>query len=139
MLGEPPWLPEPYVYSPAVIDHATNPRNVGTLPDAHGVGADGEPVVGSHVRIALRLEAGRVSAVRFRAFGCSATIAAASVATELALGAEVAVARAIDAARIAAALGGLPSEKVHCARVAAGALRRALDAALARTTGASDR
>jgi nitrogen fixation NifU-like protein len=129
-------LSDPYVYSPAVIDHATNPRNVGALADAHGVGTDGEPVVGSQVRIALRLEAGRVSAVRFRAFGCSATIAAASVATELAAGAEIAVARAIDAARIAAALGGLPDEKQHCARVAAGALQRALDAALARGAAA---
>jgi nitrogen fixation NifU-like protein len=129
-------LSDPYVYSSAVIDHATNPRNVGALPDAHGVGTDGEPVVGSQVRIALRLEAGRVSAVRFRAFGCSATIAAASVATELAAGAEIAVVRAIDAACIAAALGGLPAEKQHCARVAAGALQRALDAALARGAAA---
>ncbi|MBX5489642.1 MAG: iron-sulfur cluster assembly scaffold protein [Chloroflexi bacterium] len=127
-------MADPYLYSPVLIDHATNPRNVGALQDPHGVGTDGEPVVGSQVRIAVRLEHERVSAIRFRAFGCSATIAAASVATELANGRLVADARTIDAARITAALGGLPPEKHHCARVAAGALQRALTAALARTT-----
>jgi nitrogen fixation NifU-like protein len=115
------------VYGPLVVEHATNPRNVGTLEDAQGVGADGDPVYGTLVRIYLRVIDGQVAAARFKAFGCSATLAAASMATELATGARLADARALDAAAIERALGGLPAEKRHCAAVAAGALRRALD------------
>ena len=121
--------PETHVYGPVVVDHATNPRNVGSLEAASGVGTDGNPLVDSSVRIAVRLACDRVEAVRFRAFGCSATIAAASMATELAAGQDMAAARQIDADTIERALGGLPLEKRHCAAVAAGALRRALDAA----------
>lgn len=115
------------VYTDTVIEHATNPRNVGVLEAADGVGADGNPVYGNLVRIYLRLEAGRVQAARFKAFGCSATIAAASVTTELATGATLLAARALDAAAIERALGGLSAEKRYCAAVAAGALHRALE------------
>ncbi|HLH26523.1 MAG TPA: iron-sulfur cluster assembly scaffold protein [Chloroflexota bacterium] len=116
------------VYSDTVIDHATRPRNVGTLEGADGVGADGDPVYGNQVRISIRVAAGAVQAARFKAFGCSATIAAASMATTLATGATLSAARAVDAAAIERALGGLPAEKRYCATVAAGALHRALDA-----------
>jgi nitrogen fixation NifU-like protein len=119
--------PEQTVYSDVVVEHATNPRNVGVLEDADGVGADGNPVYGNLVRIYIRLAEGHVGVARFKALGCSATIAAASMATELATGASVATARALDAATIERALGGLPPEKRHCAGVAAGALQRALD------------
>lgn len=115
------------MYSDAVIDHATNPRNVGTLDPADGVGTDGNPVYDNQVRIAIRLAGSRVAMARFKAFGCSATIAAASMATELAIGRELAAARTVDARAIELALGGLPDEKRHCAVVAAGALRRALE------------
>jgi nitrogen fixation protein NifU and related proteins len=115
------------VYGPLVVEHATNPRNVGTLENPQGVGADGNPVYDTLVRITVRVSDGRVAAARFKAFGCSATIAAASIATELATGAPLAAARAVDAAAIERALGGLPAAKQHCAAAAAGALRRALD------------
>ena len=121
-------MAEQAVYNPTVIEHATNPRNVGVLDGADGVGADGNPVYGNLVRVYLRLADGRVAAARFKAFGCSATIAAASMVTELATGASLADARAVDAPAVERALGGLPRDKRHCAAVAAGALQRALDA-----------
>ena len=117
---------EQAVYSETVVEHATNPRNVGALEGADGVGADGNPVYGNLVRIYVAVAAGHVRAARFKAFGCSATIAAASMATELATGAPLAAARALDAAAIEGALGGLPPEKRYCAGVAASALQRAL-------------
>ena len=119
---------EALVYSEQVIDHATNPRNVGRLDPADAIGVDGDPVIGNLIRFYLRVDGDRVAAVGFQAFGCSATIAAASVTTELASGVPVAALRTLDAATIEAALGGLPAEKRSCAVVAARALERALDA-----------
>ena len=116
------------VYNDTVIEHATNPRNVGALDGADAVGADGDPMLGNQVRIYLCATARRVSAARFKAFGCSATIAAASITTELATGATLAAARALDAPAIERALGGLPAEKQRCAGIAAVALQRALAA-----------
>ena len=116
----------PAVYSEIVIDHATNPRNVGSLESADAVGADGNPVYGNLVHIYVRVTAECIQAARFKAFGCSATIAAASMTTVLASGSTLRTARRLDAAAIEAALGGLPPEKRHCADVAAGALQRAL-------------
>ncbi len=119
---------EALVYSEQVIDHATNPRNVGRLDPADAIGVDGDPVIGNLIRFYLRVDGDRVAAVGFQAFGCSATIAAASVTTELASGVPVAALRTLDAATIEAALGGLPAEKRYCAAVAARALQSALDA-----------
>jgi NifU-like protein involved in Fe-S cluster formation len=115
------------VYSDTVIEHATKPRNVGVLMNADGVGADGNSIYGNLVRISLRVTAGRIQEARFKAFGCSATIAAASGTTELATGATLLAARALDAAAVEDALGGLPAEKQYCAAVAVTALQRALD------------
>jgi nitrogen fixation NifU-like protein len=120
------------VYTDVVIDHATRPRNVGVLERPDGVGTDGNPVYGNLVRISVCVADGRVTAARFKAFGCSATIAAASMATELATGAPLLVARALDGAAIERALGGLPPGKRYCAAVAVSALQRALDACGAR-------
>jgi nitrogen fixation protein NifU and related proteins len=121
------WRDESVVYTDVVVEHATRPRNVGVLDGAHGIGTEGNPVYGNQVRIYVRLGAAGVEAVRFKALGCSATIAAASMATVLAEGQSVAVARGVGAETIQRALGGLPPEKQHCAAVAAGALQRALD------------
>ena len=120
------------VYTDTVVEHATRPRNVGALDGADGVGADGNPIYGNLVRMYVRVAAGRVEVARFKAFGCSATIAAASMTTELATGTPLLVARALDAAAIEGALGGLPPEKRYCAAVAASALHRALDNCAAR-------
>ncbi|HEY7061339.1 MAG TPA: iron-sulfur cluster assembly scaffold protein [Chloroflexota bacterium] len=114
-------------YSDTVIDHATNPRNVGALDGADGVGADGNAVYGNLVRIYLAVADGRIQTARFKAFGCSATIAAASMTTELVRGATLTAARALSPIAIEQALGTLPVEKRYCAAVAATALHRALD------------
>ena len=115
------------VYTDTVVEHATNPRNAGVLEGADAVGMDGNPVYGNQVRIYLRVEHDRVVAARFKAFGCSATIAAASMVTELVTGAPLGAARELDATAVEQALGGLPAEKRYCAAVAATALHRALD------------
>ena len=127
--GQPGWkAPDLHgVYTDTVIEHATNPRNVGVLVEANAVGTDGNPVYGNLVRLSLRVEDGRVQAARFKAFGCSATIAAASMTTVLATGIALRQARLLDAVAIETALGGLPAEKRYCAAVAATALHRALD------------
>ncbi len=117
---------EQATYSATAIDHATNPRNVGVLAAPDGVGADGNPVYGNLVRIYLEVADGMVVAARFKAFGCSATIASASMATVLASGASLSAARAVDAMAIERALGGLPPEKRYCAATAATALQRAV-------------
>jgi len=116
------------VYTDAVIEHATQPRNVGVLERPDGVGVDGNPVYGNLVRISVSVRNGHIAAARFKAFGCSATIAAASMTTVLAAGARWPVARALDGPAIEQALGGLPPEKRYCAAVAVSALHRALDA-----------
>ena len=113
-------------YSDIVMDHFRSPRNVGTLdpPALVGIGnmGGGPPTVELYVRI---LE-GRVSEVKFKSFGCGATIAAASMLTELVLNRPLTECLGISEAELVEALGGLPPEKTHCATVAVAALRNAL-------------
>lgn len=117
-------------YTPQVIDHYENPRNPGTLPDADGVGQAGDGRNGDLlIRISLRSAGGVVEEARFRAFGCSASIASASVATELLAGRSLEAAEQLAPEEIEAALGGLPDHKRHCARYAAEAARAAATAA----------
>lgn len=113
-------------YAPAAIDHFTAPRNVGTLEKADGTGADANPSCGDRTTITLRLAGGRVVEARFRTFGCTAAIAAASVLTELATGATVDAAGRLAPGDILRSLGGLPARKEACALMAIGALRAAL-------------
>ncbi len=115
------------VYSAAVLDHYARPRNLGRLPEANGRGVAGDLRGGdTQVEIAIRVEAGRIAAARHRTFGCSATIAAASVATELIAGRAPAEAAALTAEAITAALGGLPPERRYAPALAADAVRRAV-------------
>ena len=113
-------------YSETVVDHFTNPRNVGFIEDADGLGKDSNPVCGDFTRITVKIAEGRVADVRFKTFGCSAAIASTSMVTTLALGKTLAEASAIGPLDVLAALGGLPREKEGCALMAAGALRSAL-------------
>jgi NifU-like protein involved in Fe-S cluster formation len=113
-------------YGEIALEHIRHPRNVGRLPDANAVGTIDDRATENLVTLYLRIEDGRVAAARFRTLGCSACIAASSVATELLGGAELAEARAIDAPALLAALGGLPADRQHCAELVARALRDAL-------------
>jgi nitrogen fixation NifU-like protein len=114
------------LYTPTTIDHFRRPRNLGRLDDANGVGRIDDRATDNLITIYLKLEHGRVSDARFRTFGCSACVAASSIATELVRGRSVEGAEIVDAALISAALGGLPSGKKHCAELVARALGEAL-------------
>ncbi len=101
-------------YSAIVLDHFAAPRNLGRLPGANGHGVVGDLVTGAtRIEMALRIDGGVVRDARFRAIGCSATIAAASLATTLLIGRPVAEAAALTAAALVAALDGLPPERLY--------------------------
>jgi nitrogen fixation protein NifU and related proteins len=114
-------------YSATTVEHFRQPRNVGRLDDANALGVVDDTRTENFISIYLRVEDGRIAAVTFRTFGCSACIAASSMATVLASGKELVKARKIDARRLLAALDGLPDGKRHCADLAARALAAALD------------
>lgn len=114
-------------YSVAVLDHFARPRNLGRLPDANGRGVAGDlREQDVRIEIAVRVEAGRVAAARFRTFGCSAAIAASSMATTLIEGQAVERAGALRGEEIATALGGLPPERLYAPALAAAAVHEAL-------------
>jgi nitrogen fixation NifU-like protein len=121
-------------YSSTTIEHFRHPRNVGRLDDYDGFGEVDDSATENYISFYLKLEQGLVSAARFRTLGCSACIAASSVATELALQQAPELVRRIDGPRIVQALGGLPAEKEHCAQLAARALQSAIDDLEQRTT-----
>ena len=110
------------MYSAAVLDHFKNPRNPGDLPDATAVVDVENPVCGDVLRLAARLDNGKISAVRFKAQGCVTALACASMLTELLAGKSVHEARLVTAAQISDALGGLPQATFHGAQLAADAL-----------------
>ena len=124
-------------YPPVAIDHFTAPRNVGTLQPADGTGADANPSCGDRTTITVRLAGDRIAEARFRTFGCTAAIAAASILTELVTGATLDVADRLGPQDVIRALGGLPSRKEACALMAVGALRAALIDARVRAGGPS--
>jgi nitrogen fixation protein NifU and related proteins len=114
-------------YSPITVDHFQHPRNVGRLADADGVGRVDDPERETTVTLYVKRAQGRVVEARFRTFGCSACVAASSMATELLVGRGTA--QLLSADEIDAALGGLPSDKRYCVELVAEAAHRALDAA----------
>jgi len=115
------------MYSEKVMDHFTNPRNVGELEDADGVGQIGNPVCGDVMRMTIKVEDGRIKDVRFKTFGCGAAIATSSMITELVKGKTIDEALAVSNRTVAEALGGLPAKKMHCSNLAADALKAAID------------
>jgi nitrogen fixation protein NifU and related proteins len=114
-------------YSPIVIDHFQNPRNVGELPDANAQASVTNPVCGDVLQLMLHIVDGRIADVRFKTFGCEAAIAASSLLTELVKGKSLAEAHDITPDEITAALGGLPKVKLHASALAEEALKEALD------------
>jgi nitrogen fixation NifU-like protein len=112
-------------YSETVLDHALNPRNVGSIPEADGFG-EGTGECEDTMAIWLRVVNDRITEATFWTDGCGTTIACGSMATELAKGKTVKEAFLIGQEEILRALGGLPAESVHCAALAAGTLKKAL-------------
>jgi nitrogen fixation NifU-like protein len=113
-------------YSDKVMDHFMNPRNVGVIEDADGVGRTGNPVCGDLMEMSIKVDGDVITDIKFRTFGCGAAIATSSMATELIKGKAIGEALEISNRTIAEALDGLPPVKVHCSVLAADALRSSL-------------
>lgn len=114
------------MYSEKVMDHFTNPRNVGEIEDASGVGTVGNAKCGDIMKVSLRIENGIVEDAKFKTFGCGAAVATSSMATEMVKGKTVEDAVRITNKAVMEALDGLPAAKVHCSCLAEEALRAAL-------------
>ena len=114
-------------YSEKVMDHFMNPRNVGEIESADGVGEVGNPACGDMMRLYLKIDEGMVVDAKFRTFGCGAAIASSSMLTEMIKGKTVEEARAITNQHVAEALDGLPAVKIHCSVMAEQAVKSALD------------
>ena len=116
------------MYSKKVMDHFMNPRNVGEIPDADGVGIKGNPVCGDVMKIYIKIYDDRIVDAKFQTFGCGAAIAVSSMITEMVKGKTLDEALSISKATVAEELDGLPPEKMHCSNLGADALREAIDA-----------
>ena len=114
------------MYSDKVMEHFKNPRNMGEIPNADGVGTVGNPVCGDLMTIYIKVENDRIKDVKFKTFGCGAAIATSSMTTELAKGKTIDEAMKITRASVAGSLGGLPPVKMHCSNLAADALHAAI-------------
>jgi nitrogen fixation NifU-like protein len=114
------------VYSDKVMDHFTNPRNVGEIPDADGIGKVGNPQCGDVMWLYIKVKDDIITDIKFKTFGCGAAIATSSMITELARGKTLEEAKKISRGDVAEALDGLPPVKMHCSNLAADALIEAI-------------
>ncbi len=114
------------LYSEKVMDHFRNPRNVGVIEDADGVGEVGNAKCGDIMKIYLKIRDGVIEDVKFETFGCGSAIASSSMATEMIKGKPVSEAMALTNKAVAEALDGLPAHKLHCSVLAEEAIKAAL-------------
>ena len=114
------------LYSEKVMDHFRNPRNVGVIEDADGIGEVGNAKCGDIMKIYLKIENDIIVDVKFEIFGCGSAIASSSMATELIKGKPVADALALTNKAVVEALDGLPAHKIHCSVLAEEAIKKAL-------------
>ncbi len=115
------------IYSEKVMEHFMNPRNVGEIEDADGIGEVGNPVCGDMMTFYIKVDNDRLSDVKFKTFGCGAAIAVSSIVSELAKGKTLEEAKKITPALVAQELEGLPKNKYHCSNLGAQALNKAID------------
>ena len=115
------------MYSEKVMDHFSNPRNVGEIENADGVGTVGNAKCGDIMRIYLKVEDGVIVDCKFKTFGCGAAIATSSMATEMVKGKTLKEALALTNAAVAEALDGLPPVKMHCSLLAEEAVKAAVE------------
>ena len=116
------------LYSEKVMDHFTNPRNVGEMPDASCMGEVGIAKCGDIMRIYLKInDDGVITDAKFNTFGCASAIASSSMATEMVKGRTIAEARKLTNQEVVDALDGLPAQKIHCSVLADEAINAALD------------
>ncbi|AEF95075.1 FeS cluster assembly scaffold protein NifU [Desulfotomaculum nigrificans CO-1-SRB] len=115
------------MYSEKVMDHFTNPRNVGEIENPDGVGQVGNPSCGDIMKITLKIEDNVIKDIKFKTFGCGAAVATSSMVTEMAMGKTIDEALKISNKAVAEALDGLPPVKMHCSNLAADALKAAIE------------
>lgn len=115
------------MYSKEVMDHFMNPRNVGEIPDADGVGVEGNPTCGDVMKLFIKVKDNRIVDAKFQTFGCGAAIAVSSMITEMVKGKTLDEALKISKEKVAEALGGLPPQKMHCSNLGADALKKAIE------------
>lgn len=115
------------MYSKKVMEHFSNPHNVGVIEDADGVGEVGNPVCGDMMKITIKVKDNRIEDIKFQTLGCGAAIATSSMVTDLAKGKTLDEALTITRNAVAEELGGLPPAKMHCSNLAADALHAAIE------------
>ena len=115
------------LYSEKVMDHFTNPRNVGEIENPSGVGEEGNPVCGDMMTFYIKVKDNRLEDVKFKTFGCGAAIAVSSMVSEMAMGKTLEEAQKITPEMVAKELEGLPKQKFHCSNLGAQALNKAID------------
>lgn len=114
------------MYNDTVLDHFSDPRNVGIIADADGIGSSGNAADGDRITVYIKVQDSRLTDVKCKVFGCAAAIAAGSMVTVLSIGKGLAEALEISNEKVAEALGGLPEKKLACSNIAATALHNAI-------------
>ncbi len=114
------------LYSEKVMDHFSNPRNVGEIPDADGVGEVGNAKCGDIMKMYIKVKDNVITDVKFKTFGCGAAVATSSIATEMILGKPIDEVLKITNKAVIEALDGLPAVKIHCSVLAEQAIKAAL-------------
>ena len=122
-------------YSEKVLDHFTNPRNVGEIEDADGVGEVGNPVCGDMMTFYIKVKDNKLEDVKFKTFGCGAAIAVSSMVSEMAKGRNIDDVMKLTNEAVAKELGGLPPNKMHCSNLGADALHKAVEDYLSKKKG----
>ncbi|MEE9495568.1 MAG: Fe-S cluster assembly scaffold protein NifU [Desulfobacterales bacterium] len=115
------------MYTEKVMEHFSNPRNIGEIENADGVGEVGNPVCGDMMSFYINVKDDKIAEIKFKTFGCVAAIAVSSMVTEMALGKTLDEAKKITKKSVAESLDGLPKEKMHCSNLGADALAKAIE------------
>lgn len=114
------------IYSEKVMDHFANPRNVGEIEDADGIGEVGNAKCGDIMKMYIKVDNGVITDVKFKTFGCGAAVATSSIATEMIIGKKIEDALKVTNKAVMEALDGLPPQKIHCSVLAEQAMKAAL-------------
>lgn len=115
------------MYSEKVMEHFSNPRNIGEIENANGVGEVGNPVCGDMMSFYIKVKNDKIADIKFKTFGCVAAIAVSSMVSEMAMGQTLDEAKKITKKSVAESLDGLPKEKMHCSNLGADALAKAIE------------
>lgn len=115
------------MYNETVMDHFQNPRNTGEIEPASGIGSVGNPACGDVTKVFIKVEGDRIVDIKFKTFGCAAAIACSSMTSEMVIGKTLAEAGRLTRDEVAAALHGLPPEKIACSNLAPDAVRAAIE------------